>query len=960
MRQQQEPKGLLERARRAQVASRRVGMLVTVGVIAAGIFTWGVSAHAGDGQGWTAFDDIGQSFTPFLATFACWLTARRSRGRERLAWALIGAGACSWGAGQLLWTLDQVGRGFTPVSPCACDVGFLLSPLLIVAGVLGFVDTPASALSRLRGIFEALLIACGVLVPVWALLLAPVSKGWSGSLAEQVVTLAYPAFDAVGIATVVFVLTRRHTNLCGNLWLLALGIVLLAVADSSFWYLTTVKSYGGVQPSDAGWFVGFLVVGFAALAGRRQAPRLSPGTGGLVEGERLYHRNWLMTAVPEVVVLIGLLPVVANRLIAGSGDFEGALTWMTLGLLGLALAHAVTVVIENHALATHLEDRVAQRTAELSERTAELARREQHFAALVERSSDIVAVIAADMTIVSISQGVKESYGWEPRDLVGKRLEAFGDRFRTLRDVLRSAESDAQGVRQVGWELIDANGRARFADSKITNLLDDPAVGGYVVNTRDVTDQMRLERELRHQAFHDQLSGLANRALFNDRAEHALRRSQRTGARMAVLVIDLDGFKDINDHLGHQAGDGLLRGVAERILGLTRAGDTVARLGGDEFAVLMEDLGDPAEALAAAARLRTTLRQDIAVEQTQRVVTASVGVAISEGAEGSVADLVRDADIAMYVAKNGGKDAERLFEPWMRDQVRDRFELLADLGVALERGEFVLHYQPLYELSSRRLEGFEALLRWRHPTRGLVPPDQFIKLTEENGLIVPLGRWVLEQAVTQLAEWTRAFPVGGELTMAINMSVRQIRDPGLTEDIREAISRAGIAPERIVLEITETMLVHDPAEVALVLQALKDLGVRIAIDDFGTGYASMSYLQQLPIDILKVDRSFVTPTHEEVDDGHKLLGAILNLADTLGLQTVAEGIEHRFHADLLTDAGCDIGQGFLWSPAVNAADATALVDAASTGDAPPALPAPAPSAAPAPAPLLPAPAPGLF
>jgi diguanylate cyclase (GGDEF)-like protein/PAS domain S-box-containing protein len=905
---------------RSFLPTTRVRVAALLGTVASLLFTLGVSLHSGEARFWIAFDDIGESVVPFVAATAAGLTARRSRARERSAWLLIGSGAAAWGIGQILWSVDEIGRGRTPVAPSVCDIGYLASPLLIVWGVLLFVDTPTGLLSRIRGVFEALMIAGGFLIPVWAVLVAPVSANWVGSSAEQAVTLAHPLLDAVGIAAVCFVLTRRSCHQHGNLVALAVAILLLAVSDSSFWYLTTVRSFSGVQPTGAGWFVGFLLLALAAVAGSRERGGAGKRSDAapLDDGGQLVHRSWAIVALPQFVVLAGLSEITIDRLIAGSGHFEAALSWMTVGLFAAALAHGVIVAIENHGLTLHLEDRVAQRTAEL-------AGQKRHFAALVERSSDTVMVVAGDLTIASVSGAVRESYGWDPDELVGRPLEGFDGRFATLAEELRRSDLQPGSLRRIEWELVDAEGRLRFADSKVVNLLADPDVRGYVVNTRDVTDQMLLQRELRHQAFHDELSGLANRALFNDRAAHALTRCARTHLGVAVMVIDLDSFKDINDSLGHQAGDALLRTVAQRLETVARAGDTVARLGGDEFAVLMEDVVDAQEALAVSMRMQSALRERTVVGGTQLVITASVGVAMSGAATGSVSDLLRDADIAMYVAKNSGKDATRLFEQWMRDKARERFEILSELSGALERGELTLFYQPVYELASGALEGFEALLRWNHPTRGLVQPEQFIKLTEETGLIVQVGRWVLQEATQQLAAWAASPSAPGPLTMAVNLSVRQMRDWRLVDDVREAILDAGIDPQLIVLEITETMLVHDPREISLVLHELKRLGVRIAIDDFGTGYSSMSYLQDLPVDLLKVDKTFVSPPEGASDESRKLLAAILNLADTLGLRTVAEGIEQADQAALLTDAGCHTGQGYLWSPALTPLEATELL-----------------------------------
>ena len=622
-------------------------------------------------------------------------------------------------------------------------------------------------------------------------------------------------------------------------------------------------------------------------------------------------------AIPEFVALSGLLVVTGHQLVAGEGSFGRPESWIVVGLAGLASMHGLSVVAENHALTTKLEDRVVQRTAEL-------ASRERYFAALVERSSDVTTVISVDLTIVWISRGVEDAYGWTIDSLTNRRLSDFGDRFRSWVDALLLSQTMPERIQQVSWELTDDSGRQRFADSKITNLVSDPNVNGYVINTRDVTDQVQLERELRHQAFHDDLSGLANRALFNDRAEHALLRARHMGTQIAVMIIDLDGFKDVNDGLGHHAGDTLLRTTARQLLAVARASDTVARLGGDEFAILVEDLCDPSEALATAERIRVKLRDATTVNNAEFPVTASIGVATSD-IRSSVTDLVRDADIAMYNVKNNGKNGYQMFEPWMRTQARERFQLQSDLVGALDRGEFKLLYQPSFELATGLIHGFEALIRWNHPDLGPIPPDKFIALAEESGLIVPIGRWVLYEATRQLGEWARSAGDNLGLTMAINVSARQMRDWRLPEDIHDAISTAGIAPQSVVLEITESMLLHDPKEVAKVLRALKTKGVRIAIDDFGTGYSSLSLLQDLPIDILKVDKAFVSPPLESEENDHRVLGAILTLAQTLGLKTVAEGVEQDDQATLLATGGCDYVQGFLWARPLSPEDARLLL-----------------------------------
>jgi diguanylate cyclase (GGDEF)-like protein/PAS domain S-box-containing protein len=881
-------------------------------VIAVALFTLGVSLHPGGGILWTAFDDIGQSITPFVAAVVCGMTARRCAGRERTAWTLIGVGTAAWGSGQIGWTVLEVFYGRQPVSPCLCDVGFLASPLLVVAGLLLFVDTPAGFLSRLRVGVEALLIAIGIFLPVWTILLNPVLDAmiradphhrlYDDSTIPQLVNLAYPLLDIVALSAVIFVMSRRRSNVFGRLSLLGAGIVALAVADTTFWYLTTVHNFDEVNPSDAGWFAGFLLVALAAGAMRPKAA----GDAG-----RIFHSNRLGVVLPVLIALVGLGLACADRLAAGRRIPE-SMAWELAALSAVALAHGLSVAIENHALTTSFEGRIAERI----ERSAG---RERRFKALVENSSDTIAVVGPDMVVQWMNSTVANAFGWPAKAIVGRDL---GD-FEIFTPVITAlADSRPERPTKIDWELVDRSGRQRYVESTITDLLGDADIGGYVINSRDITDQTALESQLRHQAFHDPLTGLANRVLFADRVDHALTRIGRTGMQVAVLLIDLDGFKDVNDSLGHGAGDQMLGRVAERLVACSRPGDTVARLGGDEFALLLEDTAVAGDATIIGERIRNELSATV-LDTTGRRVTASVGVATSHESM-SAAELLRDADTAMYWVKNRGKDAVKLFEPAMLQAAQERLRLQSQLQAGIERQEFTLRYQPCFNLSSGRLEGFEALIRWNHPELGLVTPDRFIPLAEETGLIVPLGRWVLREATRQLALWTLV-PHRGDLTMAINVSPRQIRDPHLVADVEDAIGAAGVNPERVVLEITESMLVHDPDEVVGVLHTLKALGLRIAIDDFGTGYSSLSYLQNLPVDILKIDRCFVSPPGDDPANDHRLLEAILNLAKTLGLQTVAEGVEQAHQAAFLTAAGCDIGQGYLWARPLTPHDASKLI-----------------------------------
>jgi len=459
----------------------------------------------------------------------------------------------------------------------------------------------------------------------------------------------------------------------------------------------------------------------------------------------------------------------------------------------------------------------------------------------------------------------------------------------------------------------------------VTNLLADSTIAGLVVTIRDIQERKTLEKQLTHQAFHDPLTNLANRALLSDRVAHAQARSQRDGRPCAVLLLDLDDFKDINDTLGHGAGDQVLIEVARRLHGCIRAGDTAARLGGDEFALLLEDTPDASSAREVTGRITSALSDPILIDAKEVFLSASCGVAI--GIPGAPEEeLLRNADVALYHAKEKGKGLCEVFEPGMRAAVIQRLELEADLHRAVERSEFLLHYQPIVDLQSHRIVGAEALVRWRHPQRGMLAPGEFIPLAEETGLIVPIGRWVLEEACRTIAAHSRG---GSAIHVSVNLSARQLQEADLVEIVAAALRDAGLPPDRLVLEVTESLIMVDPRTMIPRMRALRDLGVRIAIDDFGTGYSSLSYLQNLPVDILKIDRSFIHGP--ALAPGlSPLARGIVDLGRAMRLVMVAEGIELAEQADALKISGCELGQGFFLARPMEASAFESLLKSTST------------------------------
>ncbi len=433
---------------------------------------------------------------------------------------------------------------------------------------------------------------------------------------------------------------------------------------------------------------------------------------------------------------------------------------------------------------------------------------------------------------------------------------------------------------------------------------------------QSLAELSRLKEELRHQAYHDPLTGLANRALFAERVEEQLL-APRDGLRTVVLFLDLDDFKIVNDTLGHAAGDRLLAAVADRIRNCVRADDLAARLGGDEFAVLLTDEVELDRALAVAKRMIDALQVPFPIQGQEISVGGSIGIAVSRGIGEHADELLRNADVAMYTAKAAGKRRAAVFEPTMHAAIVARHALSAELKRSMGRGELAVFYQPIVKLETGRIVGAEALVRWRHPTRGLVLPDEFIPLAEENGLILSLGRWVMAEACEQIAAWDRGPGLDPDFFVSVNLSSVQLQQAEFIGEIESILKSTGLAAERLVVELTETAMFQDTETTIAKLETVRALGVRIALDDFGTGYSSLGYLRQFPVDILKIAREFVIPADR--DEGEWAFAhAIVALGRTLGLQIIAEGIEEEAQADLLRSLGCELGQGFYFARPVEA------------------------------------------
>jgi diguanylate cyclase (GGDEF)-like protein/PAS domain S-box-containing protein len=566
------------------------------------------------------------------------------------------------------------------------------------------------------------------------------------------------------------------------------------------------------------------------------------------------------------------------------------------GIAGLGLVGAVLVI-----------GMLGHSTALREKLEVELRGSERRFSALVTSSSDIVLVVSKEGVLSYASPAFEAVLGYtsgESEGLMGERLVHPDDR-ETLRAAMAAAGGSGFPVHEeIRLRRID--GEVRWFEAAITNLTDDPTVGGFVGNLRDITRRKDAEDRLSHAALHDSLTGLPNRALIHNRAEQMLERARRHHTPVAALFLDLDNFKDINDTLGHEAGDELLAAVASRMAGVVRGGDTVGRLGGDEFVVLVEGDSLAAGAEVVAERIRDILETpfEISASPVPLQVTASIGIA--EGDRAVSGELLRDADIALYRAKAAGKHCAVTFLPSMQKVVDDHRHVEVELHRALANGEFFLLYQPTVDLTSGDFNGVEALLRWRHPERGVVQATDFISVLESTGLIVPVGEWVLREACRQGADW---YGQGFRIKVSVNISAVQLERDRIIDDVHNALSASGFEPSMLVLELTESTLMIDVEETLTRLKLLKALGVRLAIDDFGTGYSSLAYLRQFPIDVLKIDQTFVSGM-TQTKESAAIVHTLIQLGKVLGLETVAEGVENEDQRKRLEAENVNVGQGF--------------------------------------------------
>ena len=813
-----------------------------------------------------------------------------ARGALRTGWICLAVALALYFLGTAIGTVSWL-RGHDPF-PGPADIMFLAFYPGLAAAVVFLIRAAAVRVPWIQLSLDATIFVVGFGAFFWFLVIRPAALHVEVDFLKQALSLAYLGLDCI-VLLILGVLVLTGAGSAGG-WriplLLLSGFATMFLADI-LWSLAKVRGYylpGGFQ--DVLYLFCYAPV---AAAGREQMRSIAAPARAMSNSSDAPAR-----ALPYAAMLAAFLVLVYFA----RGDIGGPSTVMTMIVFTLTLLFMVRqgVMLRGDAL---LRERRAARMVE------------ERYASLIANASDVIMIVAPDGALRFVSPACERTLGLKPEEITGKSLLELwvgedGEKVRLFLAEVAATRSGTVGPVEL---RIERGARRCVLEGVGSNLTQDPAVQGLALNFRDISERKALEEQLRKLAFHDPLTLLANRNLFRDRVQHALTLAQCGQSSVAVMFLDLDNFKNINDSLGHDAGDCLLQAVAQRIVKTTRSSDTVARLGGDEFAVLLEGIATVTEVGHLADALVDTLGLPFILDGVEVRVSASIGVAFSTPDAGAEA-LLSNADIAMYHAKAAGKNRHVTFQPQMQDMLQERLRLEADIGRALAHQEFFLEYQPIIDLGTKSLLGVEALVRWRHPEAGILLPGRFIQVAEECGQIVKLGRWVLKQACLDMCAWRRSIAGGNGLRLAVNISGRHLQHGELVDDVAQALRESGFEAGNLVIELTESTTMYNTDANLERFQRLKALGVKLAIDDFGTGYSSLSYLHRFPIDILKIDRSFVSRLTNS-DNGPELTRAVITLGETLGLDTVAEGIELEPQVAALLALGCVAGQGFLFAKA---------------------------------------------
>jgi diguanylate cyclase (GGDEF)-like protein/PAS domain S-box-containing protein len=818
-----------------------------------------------------------------LATAAAVVGAVLGRRPIRpVPWLVLSMGLITAAVAGGVWA-SRFGDGDAAFPALSEAILMLAYPAIFVA-VLGATGADRATNDLLVGA-ESLIYAIATTSLAWLAVMEPHLDGSGLPFDESVWVWLFAAFDVVLALVVAHAATRSSVGrratalLAAGFVVWALGHVVVGKARYDGDY--EAGSIVAVLPVLGPLIIGVAVLLPGAMTGPTSARRESPGL------------RWSRLVGLTAAALVPLLALILMLALGGGDTTRATLIVISASTLAIVLL----ALVRMWALVDHV-------------RTLTERRGQDRLAAMVEHSSDVV-MLADERGIVGYaSPGLATTLGFGPAVWVGRHLVDVvveEERAAAYHQLERLVAFGSGGTVEFEATLMRADGHRRRANVVMANLIGGAAVDGIVATFRDITEQRNLERQLSHRAFHDELTGLANRALFLDRMDHALRVTRPESDPVVVLFVDLDDFKAVNDALGHGVGDQLLAAIADRIRRSAGTGDTAARLGGDEFAILLEDRGGIDRAIDVAERLLDSLRSPVTIGGYDVTVLASVGIAVAAPGM-STTSLLRDADIAMYEAKRAGKGQIRIFDPAMRMVATKHLEYRSELGEALRQGELRLVYMPFVDLRTGEVRGAEALVRWHHPQHGDIPPSEFVPIAERSGLIVPIGRWVVEQGVRQAASWR---PDAG-LFISFNVSVVEVRQPDFVDHLMETVRAHHLEPYSLMIEMTETEVVEENEREVATFERLRREGFRLAIDDFGAGHCSLSYLQRHPVDLIKLDRAVVGELGQQPGN-NTLARAIVHMAGSLDLRTVAEGIETTAQLRELRRLGCDLGQGYLLS-----------------------------------------------
>ncbi|MET9421561.1 EAL domain-containing protein [Streptomyces sp. NPDC006540] len=836
--------------------------------------------------------DFGLSLAALIAAVSCLLYARTQNCRFRPAWLLFAFSSAMAAAGNAVWGWYEVVLGRAVPSTSVADLFFLCFAPPAIVGLLVLAKRPVSRAGWVCLALDAWLIGGSLLTLSWSLALAHTAHAQGESVAPAALALAYPLLDIVLVSMVLALHFRRSPANRSAVNTAIAGLALTVLCDALFTSPLLRESYSSGQLLDAGWFAGSLLLAYAPWGARTGEPAGPPrGTRNPVRP----ITSSLSALTPYLAAAVCTLGILHNVIEGRRVDQVVVFTGCTV-VLALVVRQGI-MLLDNIAL------------------THELAQKENHFRSLVQGSSDVIMIAAPSGVLRYVSPAAAGVYGRDAEELVGTELASLihpEDLGRVVHELRRflAAEPSTEPTTRVECRFRSGSGDWLNVESTVSRHQ-----GGLIFNSRDVTERVRLQAQLQHNAEHDPLTDLPNRALFTERVRGALTGRRAGDEGTAVLFIDLDGFKGVNDRLGHQAGDELLIQAARRLADSVRAADTAARLGGDEFAALIvgDGSGDrsarESQVLEIADRLRLMLSQPYRIDGGEVRVAASIGVAFAEPAM-SPTDLMRNADLAMYRAKAAGKDRVELYAPQMQAEVVRRTELAARLRSALHEGEFALLHQPVVSLTTGRIAAVSAQARWRSAQGILFTPAEFLRVSDDGDRSAELGRWLLEEAVGQAAERAGA---GHRTTVSVRLPARLLLDRALPLGSIEALlTRHGLPSGALVIELADS----DPRisfdELEQRLTALRRMGVRIALDGFGSGYAAINALRRLPVDVLKLDRGLIEGVVESARV-HKITSGLLRIAGDLGMQSVADGVDVPEQVLALRAMGCTHGQGMAFS-----------------------------------------------